>query len=122
MRYRSGVTIDDVIILGVFLAQVILLAWQMNAKKQVIIDDLTQIVLDAVDDLDGRLAEALQSVAGNLGVGGDGQQMNPFQALLAQYLQLKMTENIPGAQSVVPRDENGKFTTPQLDNLDDQTT
>jgi len=115
------VTIDDVIILGVFVAQVMLLAWQLNAKKQVIIDDLTQIVLDAVDDLDGRLAEALQSVAGNLGMNGEGQQINPIQALIAQYLQLKMTENIPGAQSVIPRDDNGKFTTPQLDNLDNET-
>ena len=115
----SGVTIDDYVILGVFLVQVALLAWQLNAKKQLIVDDLTEILLEAVEDLDGRLAEALQSVLNNLGANPDFQPPNPFQALLAQYLQMKMTESVPGAQVVLPRDEKGKFSTLE-DNKGDQ--
>ena len=112
-------TIDDYVILCVFLVQVALLAWQLNAKKQLIVDDLTEILLEAVEDLDGRLAEALQSVLNNLGANPDFQPPNPFQALLAQYLQMKMTESVPGAQVVLPRDEKGKFSTLE-DNKGDQ--
>ena len=103
--------IETLMIIGVFVAQVLLLAWQLQSKKQVIVDDLTGIIWSAMDDLDGRLAEALQSVMQNLGANGNFEPPNPFQTLLAQYLQMKMTENVPGAQVVVPRDENGKFKT-----------
>jgi len=106
---------EDWMIFVVFAAQVVLLAWQINQKKQLIVDDLQNVLEGLIEDLDGRLAEALQSVMQNAGLQGM-EPVNPFQALLANYLQMKMTENVPGATVVIPRGEDGKFSeTPKDD-------
>lgn len=114
-RLVAAMQYEQLMIIAVFVAQVMLLAWQLNVKKQVIIDDLGEILEGLIEDLDGRLAEAIQSVVQNVGMGA-GEGPNPFQQLIAQYLQLKMTENVPGAQIVMPRGEDGKFeSTPKDD-------
>ena len=106
---------EQLMIIVVFVAQVMLLAWQLNVKKQVIIDDMAEILVELMDDLDTKLAEALQSVMQNAGLQAM-EPVNPFQALLANYLQMKMTENVPGATVVIPRGEDGKFSeTPKDD-------
>ena len=106
---------EQLMIIAVFVAQVMLLAWQLNVKKQVIIDDLGEILEGLIEDLDGRLAEAIQSVVQNVGIQA-GEGPNPFQQLIAQYLQLKMSENVNGAQIVIPRGDDGKFESTPKDN------
>tara|TARA_Y100001972_G_scaffold79768_1_gene96920 strand:+ start:1710 stop:2054 length:345 start_codon:yes stop_codon:yes gene_type:complete len=106
---------EDLMIIGVFVLQVVLLAWQLNQKKGAIVDDLSEVLAGLIEDLDGRLAEALQSVMTNLGQNPNFEPPNPFQALIAQYLQMKMTENVPGAKILIPKDEKGKFTSPEVD-------
>ena len=119
LKYRlslvGAMQYEDWMIFVVFAAQVVLLAWQINQKKQLIVDDLQTGLEGLIDDLDGRLAEALQSVMQNAGLQGM-EPVNPFQALLANYLQMKMTENVPGATVVIPRGDDGKFSeTPKDD-------
>tara|TARA_B100000212_G_scaffold309068_1_gene259242 strand:+ start:107 stop:451 length:345 start_codon:yes stop_codon:yes gene_type:complete len=106
---------EDLMIIGVFVLQVVLLAWQLNQKKGAIVDDLSEVLAGLIEDLDGRLAEALQSVMTNLGQNPNFEPPNPFQTLIAQYLQMKMTENVPGAKILIPKDEKGKFTSPEVD-------
>jgi hypothetical protein len=82
-------------------------------------DDLSQLLDDAVDELDGRLAQALGSIAENIGLGGSIEPPNPFQALIAQYIQAKIGESSQVPQILNSRGEDGKFSTLKDDILND---
>ena len=99
MLYEYGV------LFAIFSLQVIILWWQLQQKKDVLIADFEEILAGAVDDLDGRLAQALGSIAENLGV-ADFERPNPFQQLLAQFLQQKLNQN---EIENIARSENGQF-------------
>ena len=96
---------DNAVLFVIFGLQVVILWWQIKAKKDVLIADFEDILMGAVDDLDGRLAQALGSIAENIGV-SDLERPNPFQQLLAQFLQQKLNES---ALENVARSENGQF-------------
>lgn len=113
-----GMSIDEVLLIAAVMAQGVLVLWQLNAKKTVIMDDLSQLLDDAVDELDGRLAQALGSIAENIGMGGSLEPPNPFQALIAQYIQAKIGESSQATQILNPRDESGKFSTLKDEILD----
>lgn len=114
-RLVADMQYEQMMIFAVFVAQVMLLAWQLNVKKQVIIDDVAEILVELMDDLDSKLAEAIQSVVQNVGIQAT-EGPNPFQQLIAQYLQMKMSENVNGAQIVIPRGDDGKFESTPKDN------
>ena len=106
---------DELTILVIFAAQTIVLLWQLKLKKDIMMHDFIEILDGAVDDLDGRLAQALGSIAENIGF-SNLEPPNPFQQLLAQYLQAKIQETTtPG----VERDENGQFKALKDQILDD---
>ena len=111
-------SIDEVLLIAAVLAQGVLVLWQLNAKKGAIITDLEVMLADAVDDLDGRLAQALGSIAENIGLGGSIEPPNPFQALIAQYIQAKIGETSGNAQILNPRGDDGKFSTLKDEILD----
>jgi len=96
---------DDVVLMGIFGLQVALLWWQIKQKKDVLIADFEEILAGAVDDLDARLAQALGAIAENIGI-GDFERANPFQQLLAQFLQSKIEES---KLNNVARSEDGQF-------------
>ena len=113
-----GVTIEEMgLYLAVF-AQGVLIIWQLNSRKNELQPVLESIVLDAVEDLDGRLAQALGAITENLGISGPIEPPNPFQALIAQWIQAKVAEsqNVPAI--VNSRDEKGKFSTLKDEILD----
>ena len=116
-----GVTIEEMgLYLAVF-AQGVLIIWQLNARKNELRNALEEIVLEAVEDLDGRLAQALGAIGENLGLAGANEPPNPYQALIAQWIQAKVNEsqNIP---AVIPsRDDSGKFSTLKNEILDSKT-
>jgi hypothetical protein len=112
-------SIDEVLLIAAVMAQGVLVLWQLNAKKTVIMDDLSQLLDDAVEELDGRLAQALGSIAENIGVGGSIEPPNPFQALIAQYIQAKIGESNQVPQILNARGADGKFSTLKDDILDD---
>lgn len=114
-----GMSIDEVLLIAAVMAQGVLVLWQLNAKKTVIMDDLSQLLDDAVEELDGRLAQALGSIAENIGVGGSIEPPNPFQALIAQYIQAKIGESNQVPQILNARGADGKFSTLKDDILDD---
>lgn len=96
---------DEAVLFAIFGLQVALLWWQIRQKKDVLIADFEEILAGAVDDLDGRLAQALGSIAENIGISGI-EPPNPFQQIIAQYLQQKLNENVvPGGN----RASDGKF-------------
>lgn len=96
---------DELTILAIFGLQALVLLWQLRLKKEILIADFEEILAGAIDDLDGRLAQALGSIAENMGF-SNLEPPNPFQQLIAQYLQAKIQETAtPGVQ----RDENGQF-------------
>ena len=107
---------DNVILFGIFGLQVAILWWQIKTKKDVLIADFEDILSGAVDDLDGRLAQALGSIAENIGL-GDFERPNPFQQLLAQFLQQKLNES---ALENVARSENGQFKSLKDEILDSE--
>lgn len=119
--YRSGgggvMVYEELIILGIFLLQGLVLMWQLRLKKDVLIADFEDILAGAVDDLDGRLAQALGSIAENIGL-SDLERPNPFQQLLAQFLQQKLNES---ALENVARSENGQFKSLKDEILDSET-
>lgn len=119
--YRSGggrvMVYEELIILGIFLLQGLVLMWQLRLKKDVLIADFEDILAGAVDDLDGRLAQALGSIAENIGL-ADLERPNPFQQLLAQFLQQKLNES---ALENVARSENGQFKSLKDEILDSET-
>ena len=107
--YRSGgggdMVYDELTILAIFALQAIVLMWQIRLKKDLLITDFEEILAGAVDDLDGRLAQALGAIAENIGL-GDIERPNPFQQLLAQFLQAKINET---QLNNVVKGEDGKF-------------
>jgi len=107
---------EDVVLFVIFGLQVALLWWQIKTKKDVLIADFEEILAGAIDDLDGRLAQALGSIAENIGL-TDLEPPNPFQQILAQYLQQKLQENAaPGPA----RSENGQFKSLKDEILDSE--
>ena len=107
--YRSGggadMVYDELTILAIFALQAIVLMWQIRLKKDLLMQDFEQILAGAVDDLDGRLAQALGAIAENIGI-SDLEAPNPFQQLLAQWIQGKINET---HLNNVNRGENGQF-------------
>ena len=107
--YRSGrggdMVYDELTILAIFALQAIVLMWQIRLKKDLLMADFEEILAGAVDDLDGRLAQALGAIAENIGL-GDMERPNPFQQLLAQFLQAKINES---QLNNVVKGEDGKF-------------
>ena len=108
-KYRSGrgadMVYDELMILGIFALQAVVLMWQIRLKKDLLMADFEEILAGAVDDLDGRLAQALGAIAENIGI-GDLERPNPFQQLLAQFLQSKIEES---KLNNVAKGEDGKF-------------
>ena len=96
---------DQAVLFAIFGLQVALLWWQIRQKKDVLIADFEEILAGAVDDLDGRLAQALGAIAENIGI-TDLERPNPFQQLLAQFLQSKIEES---RLNNVARAEDGQF-------------
>lgn len=107
--YRSGrggdMVYDELTILAIFALQAIVLMWQIRLKKDLLMADFEEILAGAVDDLDGRLAQALGAIAENIGL-GDMERPNPFQQLLAQFLQAKINES---QLNNVVKGDDGKF-------------
>ena len=107
--YRSGrggdMVYDELTILAIFALQAIVLMWQIRLKKDLLMADFEEILAGAVDDLDGRLAQALGAIAENIGL-GDIERPNPFQQLLAQFLQAKINES---QLNNVVKGDDGKF-------------
>lgn len=58
-------------------------------------------------ELDTNLAEVIQSVMGNMPVGGDFEAPNPIQAIIAQIMHERMS---PQAPVVVEKDSKGRFS------------
>lgn len=116
--YRSGrgadMVYDELTILAIFALQAIVLMWQIRLKKDLLMADFEEILAGAVDDLDGRLAQALGAIAENIGL-GDMERPNPFQQLLAQFLQAKIQES---QLNNVGKGEDGKFISLKDDILD----
>jgi len=112
-------TYEELLLIAAVMAQGVLILYQLNAKKGAIMNDLEVMLADAVDDLDGRLAQALGSIAENIGLGGSIEPPNPFQALIAQYIQAKIGESSGPAQILNARSADGKFSTLKDDILDD---
>lgn len=106
-RWRRGgdMVYDELTILAIFVLQALVLMWQIRLKKDVLMADFEEILAGAVDDLDGRLAQALGSIAENLGI-ADVERPNPFQQLIAQFLQTKIEES---KLNNVGRSEDGQF-------------
>ena len=106
-RWRRGgdMVYDELTILAIFVLQALVLMWQIRLKKDVLMADFEEILAGAVDDLDGRLAQALGSIAENLGI-ADIERPNPFQQLIAQFLQAKIEES---KLNNVGRSEDGQF-------------
>ena len=117
-RWRRGsdMVYDELTILAIFALQALVLLWQLRLKKDILIADFEEILAGAVDDLDGRLAQALGSIAENIGL-GDLERPNPFQQLLAQFLQQKLNES---ALENVARSENGQFKSLKDEILDNE--
>lgn len=117
-RWRGGrdMVYDELTILAIFALQALVLLWQLRLKKDILIADFEDILAGAVDDLDGRLAQALGSIAENIGI-GDLERPNPFQQLLAQFLQQKLNES---ALENVARSENGQFKSLKDEILDNE--
>ena len=107
--YRSGrgsdMVYDELTILVIFALQAIVLMWQIRLKKDLLMQDFEEILAGAVDDLDARLAQALGAIAENIGI-SDFEAPNPFQQLLAQWIQGKINET---QLNNVNRGENGQF-------------
>ena len=61
----------------------------------------------SIDELDRRIAEAIQNTVQNLPI-GDIEPVNPIQMMIMQMIQDNMAKN--PAKVMVNRDENGKFT------------
>lgn len=106
-RWRRGedMVYDELTILAIFVIQALVLMWQIRLKKDVLMADFEEILAGAVDDLDGRLAQALGAIAENIGI-SDLERPNPFQQLLAQFLQSKIEES---KLNNVGRSEDGQF-------------
>ncbi len=106
-----GMTIEEMGLYLAVIAQAVVIIWQLNTRKNELKTVLETIVEDAVDDLDGRLAQALGAITENLGISGPIEPPNPFQALIAQWIQAKVAEsqNVPAV--ITQRDEKGKFST-----------
>jgi len=125
-------TYEELLLIAAVMAQGVLILYQLNAKKGAIMNDLEVMLADAVDDLDGRLAQALGSIAENIGLGGSiaenigmGGSLeppNPFQALIAQYIQAKIGESSQMPQILNARDQSGKFSTLKDDILDNDAS
>lgn len=65
------------------------------------------LCMAALDDLDGKLAEAIRSVLES--GGGEFEPVNPVQAAIAQFITTRM--NSPVIEAVVTeRGQDGKFT------------
>ena len=65
-----------------------------------------QITEARLNELDTNLAQVIQSVMGNLPMGGDFEPPNPIQAIIAQLLAERMS---PAAPVVVEKDSKGRF-------------
>jgi hypothetical protein len=106
-RWRGGpdMVYDELTILAIFGLQALVLLWQLKLKKEILIADFEEILAGAIDDLDGRLAQALGSIAENMGF-SNVEPPNPFQQLIAQYIQSKVQES---SSNDVTRSENGQF-------------
>ena len=114
----------DIEQLGLYVAvfaQAVLIIWQLRQRKNELETTLESIVIDAVDDLDGRLAQALGAIGENLGLAGAIEPPNPFQQLIAQWIQAKVNESSSGNEKLVSRDENGKFSTLKNEILDSKS-
>ena len=61
----------------------------------------------SVEELDRRLAEAIQNTVQNLPI-GDVEPISPIQMMIMQLIQDNMAKN--PAKVMINRDENGKFT------------
>lgn len=68
---------------------------------------LGMVIRNSAMELDSSLAQSLQSVISELPI-GDFEPPNPFQSVLAQIIQDKMTPPIIAKE--VSRDEEGKFS------------
>ncbi len=96
MRPRWGMVADVVIYAG-FISILAALFWGIREVKITIESGL--------EDLDGAIASAIQSIAQNLAAGGL-EPVNPFQQMLAQYIGSQL--NKPGLP-LLDRDAAGKF-------------
>ena len=114
-------TIEELGLYAAVFAQAVLIIWQLNARKNELRNALEEIVLEAVEDLDGRLAQALGAIGENLGLAGAIEPPNPFQALIAQWIQSKVNESEKMNSIIPPRGENGKFSTLKDEILDSKT-
>ena len=68
----------------------------------------------SVEELDRRLAEAIQNTVQNLPL-GDVEPVSPIQMMIMQLIQDNMAKN--PAKVMINRDENGKFTPDSSQNL-----
>ena len=105
---------DELTILAIFGLQALVLLWQLRLKKDILMADFEEIIAGAIDDLDGRLAQALGSIAENMGF-SNVEPPNPFQQLIAQYIQSKIQES---SSNDVIRSENGQFKSLKNEILD----
>lgn len=67
---------------------------------------ISMLLSEAVEDLDSRIALAIQSVLEK--AGGDFEPVNPVQAAMAQFITQRMQPDVIQA-TVSPRDPEGKF-------------
>ena len=116
-----GMSIEELGLYVAVFAQAVLIIWQLRQRKNELETTLESIVIDAVDDLDGRLAQALGAIGENLGLAGAIEPPNPFQQLIAQWIQAKVNESSSGNEKLVSRDENGKFSTLKNEILDSKS-
>lgn len=66
------------------------------------------MILEArLRELDTNIAAVIQSVMGNMPVGGDFEAPNPIQSVIAQLLAERMS---PAPPVVVEKDSKGRFT------------
>ena len=88
------------LILGLVIFDILLSIWLARM--------LVFSVQAAVSDLDGKLAEALQGILAQ-GI-GEFEPPNPIQAVFADLLKSKLSENLKGDPVEVLRAADGKFS------------
>ena len=88
------------LILGLVIFDILLSIWLARM--------LVFSVQAAVSDLDGKLAEALQGILAQ-GI-GEFEPPNPIQAVFADLLKSKLSENLKGDPVEVLRAPDGKFS------------
>ena len=100
MRLGCGMSIIEISILCIILLNILLTLYQTRV--------LAMIVTNSAAELDGKLAQAIQSVMGNVQLEGM-EAPNPIQQVIAQLIQQRMQ---PPSLEVteITRGTDGKFS------------